>query len=81
MPLLGPEGRKQLRQLGRLSTIGIEIAISIVVGILGGRWLDSKLDTEPFLTVLGMTFGVVAGFRSLYRTTRQEQKRLKDDDE
>ena len=80
MPLLGPEGRKQLRQVGRLSTIGIEIALSIVFGILGGRWLDGKLNTAPFLTVLGMALGVAAGFRSLYRTTRQEQKRLKDDE-
>ena len=80
MPLIGPEGRKQLRQLGRLSTIGIEIALSIVFGILGGRWLDGKFNTTPFLTVLGMALGVVAGFRSLYRTTRQEQKRLKDDE-
>jgi F0F1-type ATP synthase assembly protein I len=81
MPLIGPEGRKQLRQLGRLSAIGIEIALSVVVGLIGGRWLDNKLNTEPFLTVLGMVLGVAAGFRSLYRTTRQEQKRLKDDDE
>jgi ATP synthase protein I len=80
MPLIGPEGRKQLRQLGRLSTIGIEIALSVVFGILGGRWLDSKLNTSPYLTVLGMVLGVAAGFRSLYRTTRQEQKRLKDDE-
>lgn len=80
MPLIGPEGRKQLRQLGRLSTIGIEIALSIVFGILGGSWLDSKLNTAPYLTVLGMALGVAAGFRSLYRTTRQEQKRLKDDE-
>lgn len=80
MPLIGPEGRKQLRQLGRLSTIGIEIALSIVFGILGGHWLDGKLNTAPFLTVLGMALGVAAGFRSLYRTTRQEQKRLKDDE-
>ncbi|MBN1652668.1 MAG: AtpZ/AtpI family protein [Deltaproteobacteria bacterium] len=80
MPLIGPEGRKQLRQLGRLSTIGIEIAISVVVGILGGRWLDGKLNTDPYLTVLGMVLGVIAGFRSLYQTTRKEQKRLKDDE-
>ena len=80
MPLLGPEGRKQLRQLGRLSTIGIEIALSVVVGLVGGRWLDGKLNTDPFLTVLGMVLGVAAGFWSLYRTTRQEQKRLKDDE-
>lgn len=81
MPLLGPEGRKQLRQVGRISTIGIEIALSIVVGILGGRWLDSKLGTSPYLTIIGLILGVVAGFRSLFQVAQQERERLKDKNE
>jgi ATP synthase protein I len=80
MPFFGPEAKKQLRHVGRLSTIGIEIALSVVVGALSGRWLDGKFDTTPYLTVTGIILGVVAGFRSLYRTTREEQKRLKNNE-
>jgi F0F1-type ATP synthase assembly protein I len=65
---------KQLRQFVRVGAIGIELALSTVIGILGGRWLDSKLSTAPWLTILGLILGVVAGFRSLIRAARQNAR-------
>lgn len=65
---------KQLRQFVRVGAIGIELALSTVIGMLGGRWLDSKLSTAPWLTILGLLLGVVAGFRSLIRAARQNAR-------
>lgn len=71
---LGPEGRKQLIAAGAASTVGIEMVIAICLGFFGGGWLDGKLGTTPWLRYLGLGFGLVAGFRSLYRLARKYGK-------
>lgn len=72
--MLGSGGKKQLKVFAQLGSIGIELALSTVLGILGGRWLDQKFDTEPFLTVLGLLIGITAGFRSLIRIARKVRR-------
>jgi ATP synthase protein I len=67
---LGPEGRKQLRAVGAVSSIGIELVLAICIGYFGGHWLDQKLGTT-WLEWVGLGFGLVAGFRSLYRLARK----------
>ena len=78
--LLGPEGRKQLKTLGSVGTIGLELAISIYVGFYGGKWLDQQLGTDPWLRWFGLFVGLAAGFRALYRVARQTQKQLSDNE-
>jgi ATP synthase protein I len=55
----------------RMASVGIELSVSTVIGLLGGRWLDGKLGTDPWLMILGLLLGVVAGFRSLIRAARR----------
>ena len=45
-------------------------ALSILVGLFGGRWLDQKLGTGPWLALAGFGFGVAAGVRAIYRAAR-----------
>src|SRR5688500_18438226 len=40
MSLIGPEGRKQLQVAARFASAGLELALAIVVGYFGGRFLD-----------------------------------------
>jgi F0F1-type ATP synthase assembly protein I len=70
--VLGNDGGKQLKAFARVGAVGIELALSTVVGILGGQWLDSKLSTGPYLTVVGLLLGVTAGFRSLLQAARRK---------
>jgi ATP synthase protein I len=85
--LLGPRGGKQLNALMRLTSVGIEFSISTLIGLLGGRWLDGKFGTTPFLMIAGLVLGVVAGFRSLLRAARkasqpsQSNSSSQDDDD
>ncbi|MEY4577227.1 MAG: hypothetical protein RL701_1930 [Pseudomonadota bacterium] len=77
LPPLPPrygKGGKQLSTLAKLSSVGIEFAISTVIGLLGGRWVDEKLGTSPWLMILGLFVGVTAGLRSLIRTARQANR-------
>jgi ATP synthase protein I len=73
--VLGPDSRKQLKAFARVGAVGIELALSTVAGLLGGRWLDAKFSTAPVLTLIGLLLGVIAGFRSLYQTARTQSRK------
>jgi F0F1-type ATP synthase assembly protein I len=73
--------KPQWKAMGSYGTIGLELVLSIMFGLFAGRWLDGKLDTGPWLALLGFAFGTAAGFRALWRgwkemqaVTRQEEK-------
>lgn len=53
---------KPLRQAGQLSSLGIAMAMSIVIGVAIGLYLDSLLGTKPWMFLLFMIFGIAAGF-------------------
>ena len=56
-----------LRQLARLSTIGISLVAATAIGLLIGYGLDRLLGTEPWLTMVFALFGIAAGFLNLFR--------------
>jgi ATP synthase protein I len=57
---------KLFEQLLRYSTIGLEMGISVAIGIVLGYFLDRYLGTTPWLTLIFMLLGVAAAFRSLF---------------
>ena len=67
-----PTGRKSLadsvRTLGALSTVGFSFVLAIVIGAAIGYFLDSWLDTTPWLFLLFFFMGLAAGILNVYRT-------------
>jgi ATP synthase protein I len=57
--------------VGRYGTVGLELALSILLGLFAGRWLDKKLDTAPWLTLIGLGYGLAAGFRAVWRAVKR----------
>ena len=54
----------------RFVGIGWYIAVCILVGVLGGRWLGQKLDgssSEAIFIILGLCLGLVVAFLGVYR--------------
>ena len=54
----------------RFVGIGWYIAVCILVGVLGGRWLGQKLDgssSEAIFLILGLCLGLVVAFLGVYR--------------
>jgi F0F1-type ATP synthase assembly protein I len=45
---------------------GLAWALSVLVFLGIGAWLDRRLGTSPFLLVIGAFVGAGAGFYSLY---------------
>lgn len=71
------QDRKQFfRELGRYSALGLEMAVSVLIGLAIGYYLDKWLGTGPWLTVLWIGIGFAAGVRSLYRAALRSGKAL-----
>jgi F0F1-type ATP synthase assembly protein I len=56
---------------GRYSAVGIEMAVAVAMGTLGGVWLDHKLGTGPYLFIFGLVVGVGAATLTVIRIVRQ----------
>jgi ATP synthase protein I len=73
--------RTLFRELGKYSALGLELAISVILGLAIGYYLDKWLGTGPWMTVIWLGFGFAAGVRSLYRAALRSGKDLEKDEE
>ena len=64
--------------LAELSSIGMTMVLATVIGLAGGYVLDGWLGTSPWLTMIGLGFGIVAGFVNLFRSVRGAERELDD---
>jgi F0F1-type ATP synthase assembly protein I len=51
----------------RFIGIGWYLGCCIILGILGGLWLDTKFDTSPVLVIFGLILGLTVAFYGIYR--------------
>jgi ATP synthase protein I len=58
-----PESPSPLQLLG----LGFELVAPLLAGLFGGRWLDGRLGTGPWLVLLGAVAGAAAGMLNFYR--------------
>jgi F0F1-type ATP synthase assembly protein I len=59
--------------MGRLTALVSELAISVVLGVAAGAWVDDRLSTSPVFTLLltlaGLTLGMVRLITTLQADT------------
>jgi F0F1-type ATP synthase assembly protein I len=55
--------------------LGIQFALVILVFTGAGVWLDKRLGTSPWLTILCLFIGAGGGFFSLYQKATAAQRR------
>ena len=72
---------RMLRAAGRVSAVGIEIVVALVIGYYAGHWLDVRWGTGPYLTVFFTLVGLGAGIKALVRTHQVLKQQLEDDPE
>ncbi len=51
----------------RLVGVGFFISGSILLGVVAGRWLDTRLNSEPTWMIVGLFLGLVIAFYGVYR--------------
>lgn len=53
------------------SSVGLELGLAVGIGLLLGWWLDQHLHTQPWMMLLWLAFGLVAGFRGVVRAVKR----------
>ncbi len=74
MAFMKEDTRKALKLVGLASTLGLTIVIATFIGLALGLWLDRVFDTSPWLTIIFLLLGIVAGFRNFYRFMSKRAK-------
>jgi F0F1-type ATP synthase assembly protein I len=69
------------KDIGSYSTVGLDLALSILVGLFAGRWLDQKLGTHQWLTLVGVGFGIAAGARTVWRALQRANREALEQEE
>ncbi|MCH8494070.1 MAG: AtpZ/AtpI family protein [Balneolales bacterium] len=64
-----------LAPYGEYLGLGIQIAASMVLPLLAGLWLDSKLDSSPWFTLAGAVFGILSIFGIILKIAITANKR------
>lgn len=68
-----------LKSLALVSSMGISVALAIMIGVVTGRYLDKWLGTDPWMFFIFLFFGIAAGFRNIYliagREIRKDEQR------
>lgn len=62
------------RQAGLLSTIPFILALAPIVGFVIGNYLDSKFRTAPWLSIILLVLGFVAGVRETIKIIQLAQR-------
>lgn len=59
------ETKRSIKELAYYSSLGLSVALSIFIGLFVGVYLDKRFGTNPWLTLIFLGLGIVAGFRNI----------------
>ncbi len=72
-------GRSGFQKIAALSSLGLLLPSSIIVGLFFGYWLDKLLGTKPWMLLVFLVLGIISGFLSLFRGLKKLQVDKEDD--
>ncbi|GAB7387891.1 hypothetical protein BSNK01_17280 [Bacillaceae bacterium] len=58
------------KAVGLVTVISFDLAIPVVCGVWGGRWLDGRLKTDPLFLLVGLFAGLAVGVLAVSRAIR-----------
>lgn len=71
--LVKQEDKRQLLDaFSMVGNIGIGMVAAAAVGLVGGRFIDSWLDSSPWATVIGTLLGLISGLWSAYKRVSRD---------
>ncbi len=65
--------RAAYRNLSNAS-VGLELGLAVAIGLLIGIYLDKWAGTSPWLMLVFLCYGLIAGFRAVIRAVRREDR-------
>lgn len=75
-PAHDPAARASKRAYNALSasSVGLELGLSVIIGLLIGYFLDDRFGTGPWLMLVFLGFGLAAGFRGVLRAVARAER-------
>jgi len=64
-----------------MSSVGLEMGIAVILGLLAGRWLDGHYGTGPWLMMVFTALGMAAGFKGVFRALREADQIARENEE
>ena len=61
-----------------VAQVGLTLVVATVIGLGAGYFLDRWLGTKPWITLVGLGFGIAAGFLNLFRAVKKLQQNGND---
>ena len=74
------DSRSTYRALGLTSGIGFVMAACLAGGYFGGRYLDSKFGTEPWLLIASLLLCLTAGIVEICNMLKKAMRELERKD-
>jgi ATP synthase protein I len=68
------ETRRSIKELAYYSSLGLSVSLSIFIGLAIGVYLDRRWDTSPWLTLIFLVLGILAGFRNIGLAIKKARK-------
>lgn len=56
---------RYIKKMANASSVGTSLAFSILIGSAMGWWLDKTFGTKPWLFLIFMVCGIIAGFKNM----------------
>lgn len=66
---------KTMREVGPYLGLGLQLAVTIVIMVLIGDWLDKKFDYKYLFTIVFAVLGIGAGLYNMLKTITELEKR------
>jgi len=70
-----PSPASSLASAGTVAGMGLQFALSILLFLFAGQWIDGKLGTAPLFLIVFVFAGAGASFYSIYRKLMAQQRR------
>jgi F0F1-type ATP synthase assembly protein I len=71
---------QRFKGVGPYGTVGLDMVLAVMVGLFGGMWLDHRLKTRGWLSVIGFLVGVATCFSILFKTARRLREETERED-
>ncbi|MFP4369018.1 MAG: AtpZ/AtpI family protein [Candidatus Kapaibacterium sp.] len=65
------------REIGRYSSLGLEMIIPIFLGFFLGKWIDGKADSHPLWTLVLGFMGIITGMVNFFKTVLKKGNKRK----
>lgn len=68
--------RETIGPIALILQLGTTIVVATILPLLIGIWLDRRMNTAPWITLLGLGVGIIAAVTAVYTTISSIYQKL-----